>query len=152
MFSVQFRKNFTWPSFCGGCVKKLLPVISFDSGFQKIVLSIYCYFLVLVNKLIWAIFNEMKWQLPWSVISLLVDPYTSNFSSDKSLPRYVIYQKFKILAILILKKESPKNTIFPFFEGPLFRNGWSYWSKCWRVLRDFCGLSKKCISTTFSKK
>ena len=41
MVSVQFHKRLTGPSFCGGWVKnfKLLPDISFDSGFQKTVLA-----------------------------------------------------------------------------------------------------------------
>ena len=41
MVSVQFRKNFTRPSFCGRRAKKLQTFSRyfFDNGFQKIVLS-----------------------------------------------------------------------------------------------------------------
>ena len=37
MVSIQFRKNFIGPSFCGGWAKNK-PDISFDSSFQKIAL------------------------------------------------------------------------------------------------------------------
>ena len=38
MVSVQFCENFTGPLFCGGWGKKHLPDISFDGGFQNIIL------------------------------------------------------------------------------------------------------------------
>ena len=44
-----------------------------------------------------------------------------------------------------LKKQPPKKTqIFHIFKRLLFRNGEPYWYECWRILRDFCGLSRKC--------
>ena len=39
MVSVQFRKTFKGPLFCGRWDERILPDISFDTGFQKIVLS-----------------------------------------------------------------------------------------------------------------
>ena len=47
-------------------------------------------------------------------------------------------------------QKSYGKTMDPFF-GSLFHNGWTYWYECWRVLRDFCGLSKKCDFATFPK-
>ena len=42
-----------------------------------------------------------------------------------------------------LKKQPPKKTqIFHIFKRLLFRL--PYWYECWRILRDFCGLSRKC--------
>ena len=56
------------------------------------------------------------------------------------------YQQF-----LFWKKNSKKPQIFHVFKGPLFRNGWPYWYECWRVLRNSCGLSKKCGFAAFPK-
>ena len=39
-----------------------------------------------------------------------------------------------MLAIFTLKKEPPKKNHI--FKGPGFPNGWPYWCKSWRVLRD----------------
>ena len=55
------------------------------------------------------------------------------------------------MSVTFLKnKELPKETqIFHILNRPLFQNGWPYRSECWRVLRDFCGFSKKCGFATF---
>ena len=55
-------------------------------------------------------------------------------------------------AILFFEKEAVKKTqIFHIFKGPLFPNGCLYWYECWCLLRDFCGLSKKCGSRNIPK-
>ena len=74
MVSIQFRKKFTGPSFCGGWAKKLLPDISFDSGVQKIVSSSL------------LLFSCACYLVDLSVISTVVDSYTSHFSN--------IFQKY----------------------------------------------------------
>ena len=50
MISVQFRKSFAGLSFCSGWGKKLLPDISFDSRFQKDILSSLLRFLCACYK------------------------------------------------------------------------------------------------------
>ena len=53
-------------------------------------------------------------------------------------------------AIFLFGKGAAKQTqIIHIFKGLLFRNGQPHWYECWRVLRDFCGLSKKCGFATF---
>ena len=52
-------------------------------------------------------------------------------------------------AIFLLEKGAAKKIhISCIFKGLLFRNGQPYWYACWCVLRDFCGLSKKCCFAT----
>ena len=42
------------------------------------------------------------------VISTIVDPYTSFLKNEKSLPKYLIDEKFKISAFFISEKTAPK--------------------------------------------
>ena len=55
-------------------------------------------------------------------------------------------------AIFILKKEPPnQQKFFIFNKKPLFRNGSPYLYECWFVLRESCGLSKKCGFVAYFK-
>ena len=49
------------------------------------------------------------------------------------------------------RSRQKKNTNLSYFKGPLFCNGWPYWYESQRVLRDFCGLSKKYRFATFPR-
>ena len=95
----------------------------------------------------------MKKQLRRPVISTISDPYTTSFKCDKPLP-------LQMSTIFSIEKGAAKKTqIFHVFERLFFCNGQPYWGKCWRALRDFCGVttSFKCdkplplqVSTIFS--
>ena len=50
MVSVQFRKNFTVPSFCGRWASKSYTDISFEGAFKKLYCRDYCCFRVLAGK------------------------------------------------------------------------------------------------------
>ena len=55
-------------------------------------------------------------------------------------------------AIFLLKKELPKNhKVFNVLKSRDFVMGGAVDAECQCVLRDFCGLSKKCGFATFSK-
>ena len=82
MVSVQFCKNFIWPSFCGGQTKKtsnFKQIFLLIVAVKKLFRRVYCCFRVLVIKLIKTIFNEMNYQLQRPVILTIVDFYNQIF-------------------------------------------------------------------------
>ena len=141
MVSVQFRKNFTG-AFCGGWTKKLQ---TFSRHFFWEQPSKYCIaeFTAIFVCLL------LSWSRRYST-STTRNFYNNwptylNFSNMINLcPNIWFIKIFQMSAIGFLKKESPKTQICHIFKGSLFRNGWPYWYELWRILRDSCGLSKKC--------
>ena len=131
---------------------KLLPDNSYDSGFQKIILSSLllffcaCYFVHLCN-IQWnkvATSTTCNFNNKW--------PLNLNFSNMMNHWSNIWFIKnSKCHQFLFCKRSHQKTPTFSFFKGPLFCNGWPYWYQCWCVLRDFCGLSKSCSFTTFTK-
>ena len=77
-------------------------------------------------------------------------PLYLNFSNMINLCLSIWFiENSKCQQFLFWKRSRQKSTIFHIFTGPSFRNGWLYWHEYWRVLRNFCGLSKKCSFATF---
>ena len=70
-----------------------------------------------------------------------------------SIPQFLNMINFcpNIWFIENLKCQQFHFEIFHIFKEPLFRTVWPYWYECWRILRDFCWLSKKCGFATFPK-
>ena len=110
-------------------------------AFKKLYCRVYCCFCVLTFKLIETIFNNFinSWLLCLHFSNMV------NLCPNISFIKYSKCQQF-----LFWRKSRQKNTNFS-FQGALFRNGWLYWYKFWRVLRDFCGFSKKCSNAIFPK-
>ena len=127
---------------------KLLPDISFDSSFQKIVLSSLLLFLC-------ACFSNDLDDNQWNEVATWA---ARNINNTEQL--YLIVSNVVNLCpniwfirnyIIFWKKEPQKKQVFPFFKKLLFHNEWSYWYQ-WKVaLRDFSGLSKKCSFEAFPK-
>ena len=128
-------------------ISRHLVDISFESCLSK-----YCIFeftaIFVCFLLSWSRRYSMKW-------SSNFDPYTpipQFFKYDKPLPKYLIHSIFnENVSNLYFEKGAAKKThkFFRFLKGRLFCNGWSYWQECFRVWRDFCGLSKKYGVPTF---
>ena len=77
-------------------------------------------------------------------------PIYLNFSNMiKLCPNIWFIKNSKFQQFVFWKRSRQKTQIFHIFKGPLFRNGWPYWYEFWRILRDSCGLSKKCGFATF---
>ena len=149
MVSVQFRKNFTGPPFCGGWTKKLQ---TFSRHFFWEQPSKYCiaeFTAIFVCLLLsWSRRYSTKW--------------SSNF--DGPWPLYLIFLNIINLCLNIwfiknsecsqffhLKKEPPKEHKFFIFRRLLFRNGQPYWYECWRILREFFGFSKSNFSQNIAR-
>ena len=124
MVSVQFRKNFTGPPFCGGWTKKLQ---TFSRHFFWEQPSKYCiaeFTAIFVCLLLsWSRRYSMKWSSNFDGPQF--QQYIPQFFKyDKPLPKYLIHWKFKMSAIFILKKEPPKNPkFFMFLRGRYFVMG-----------------------------
>ena len=123
---------------------KLLPDISFDSSFQKIVLSSLLLFLCACfsNDLddnqwnevaTWAARNINNTEQLYLIVSNVVN----------LCPNIWFIKNSGCQQFLFRKQDRQKSQIFPFFKGPLFCN--------WRVLRDFSGISKKYSFETLPK-
>ena len=145
MVSVQFckiTKNF-----------KLLADTFFWERLSNIVYQVYCHFHVLVIKFILD-------YIQWNIVATSTirnfnnsSPLYLNFSNiiNLCLNNWFI-EDLKISSIFFWKRSRQKiPQIFHILKGPLFRNGRSYWYKYWRILRDFCGLSKNCGFWIFPK-
>ena len=152
MVSVQFRKNFTGLSFCGGWTRKRQTFSKHLFWEQP---SKYCIpeFTAFLCACYWVDLEDVHW-------NKVATSTTCNFNN--SWPLYLIFlniinlcpniwfiKNSKCQQFVFWKRSRQKTQIFHIFKGPLFRNGWLYWYECWRVLRDFCGLSKKCSFATF---
>ena len=147
MVSVQFRKIFTGP--------RTVDQKTFSAHFLWERPSKYCIVeltVVLVCLLLsWSRRYSMKWSsnLDGSYFNNSWPLYL-NFSNMINLcPNIWFIKNSKCQQFFHLKKEPPKKIVFHIFKRLLFRNGQPYWYECWRVLRDFCGLSKKCGFATF---
>ena len=141
------------PSLYGGWTKnfKLLPDVSFDSDFQKIALSSL---LLFSCASYWVDPVYIQWnEVATSAACNFNNSWALYLSFSNIINLIVqIFGSLKIQnsAIFILKKKSPKK-FFHIYIGLLFRNGGPYWYECCCVLRDLCGLSKKCSFVTFPK-
>ena len=120
---------------------KLLADISFEGSLQNTVLPSLMLFLCVCYEVTTSTarnFNN-SWPLYlnfWNMINLS--------------PIFWFIQNSKCQQFFFVEKTTAKKAqIFHIFKGLLFRNGWPYWHECWRALRDFCGLSKKCGFTIF---
>ena len=135
MVSVQFCKKVKGLSLCDGWTKKsssFYQTFLLIVAFKKLHCQVYCYFRVLVIRLIKTMFNE-----------------TSTVRNSKnSWPLYLNFLNM-INLFYFVKRAAKKNQ---FFKEPLFRNGWLCWCECWCVWRDFFWLSKKCNFATFPKR
>ena len=64
-------------------------------------------------------------QAPRPVISTIVEPYMLFYENEKSLPKYLIHEKFKISAFFISEKQPQKlakfSTFYLIFKGSLFQ-------------------------------
>ena len=143
MVSVEFRKNVTGPPFCGGWTKKIQTFSRHLFWEQP---SRYCiaeFTAISVCLLLsWSRRHSTSMARNFNNIWPL---YLIFFKCNKPLPKYLIHWKFQMSAIFSFEKGAAKKTqIFHIFKRLLFRNGQPYWYECWRVLRDFCGFSKKC--------
>ena len=133
MVSVQFRENFTGPSFC--CVKaeKFQTFTSsyFDSGLQKIVLSslllfsCICYWVDL-DDIQWnevAISSARSFNNSWPL-------YLNFFKYDKRCPNIWFIKNSRCQQFLFWKKSHQKTQTFHLFKRPLFRKRWPYSHEC----------------------
>ena len=152
MVSFQFHKNFSGPSFCDGWTKNLQ---TFSKQFFLERPSTYC----IVEFTAIFMFCLLRWskRYQWNKVatSLARDfnngwpPYL-NFSNMINLwPNIWFIKNSKCHQFLFWKRRRQKTKFLNIFKGPSFCNGWSYWYECWRVLRDFWELSKKCGFGTF---
>ena len=124
MVSVQFQKRFKGPLFCDAAAEKL---------------QIFTRYFFSVATSTARKFNNSR-------------PLYLKFSNIINLSQIFDSVEIAIPVTFILEKESPKNTNFSFFlKEPLFRNGWLFSHECWRLVRDFCGLPKRCSFTTIPK-
>ena len=148
MVSVQFHKYLEDRHFVVGGQKnfKLLSDISFDTGFQKNVLSNLLLF-SFACVLRWSRIYSMKW-----IATTTVCRFNNSwrlylhFSRMINLCANIWFTKnSKCQQCLFWRKSRQKTHKF------FIRNESFYWYECWRVLRDFCGLSKKCSFATFPK-
>ena len=170
MVSVQFCKNVTGPPFSGGWKKKLQTfsrgffwgrpskycIVEFTAVFACLLLSWFQRYSM--NSTARNFNNRVRLQSKWLWVQVQLQSLNSwplylNFSNMINLcPSIWFIKNSKRQQFVFLEKELPKTTHFlNVFRGPLVRNGWPYWYKCWRVLRDLCGLSKKYCFTTFPK-
>ena len=124
MVSVQFRNSFTGPLFCGGWSKKILADISFDSGFQQIVLaslllfSCACY-LVDLDDIQW---NEAATSTASNFNNIW--PLYLNYSNMINLcPNIWFIEKSKCQWFLFWKKNRQKNKLFIFSKIRYFVMG-----------------------------
>ena len=151
MVSVQFSKSFTGPPFCGGWTKKLQ---TFNTHFLWERPSKYCIFELTVVFVCLLLSWSRRYSMKWSLTARNFNnswPLYLNFSNMINLCSNIWFIKnAKCQWFFFKKKEPPKETqIFHISKGLLFRNGWLYWYEYWRVLRDYCGFSKKCGFATF---
>ena len=152
MVYIQFCKNFTGLPFCGVWTKNLQ---TFSRNFFWERPSKYCIVELTAVSMCLLLSWSRRYSMKWS--SNLGGSYFNNswplylnFSNMINLCPNIWFIKNSKCQYFFLKKGPPKETqIFHISRGPLFRNGWAYWSEYWRVLRDFCGFSKKCCFTTF---
>ena len=139
----NFTKNLQGRHFVVGGLKnfKLLPDISFDSDFQKVVLS---------NLLFLCAFYQGDLDdIQWNEVTTWT---ASNFNNSWYLyilhfsniinPNIWFIKNPKCQQFLFWRKSGQNNRNFSFFKGPLFRKGSFYWYEYWRVLREFFGLSQ----------
>ena len=152
MVSIQFWKNFTGPPFCGGWTKKLQTL---SRHFFREPPSKYCiveFTAVFVCLLLsWSRRHSMKLSSNFDSpqFQQLLTPTPHFFKYDKLLPKIWFIKNSKCPQYFFEEGAAKKTQIFHIFKGPLFHNGWPYWYECWRVLRDFWWLSKKCGFATF---
>ena len=150
MVSVQFFKKITGPLFCGEWIKRLLTDISFESGLQNFVLSsllLFPCYLVDLDDIQW---NEVASSTTRNFINSW--PLHLNFLNMANLCPNISFIKNKKCDQFFFEKRAVKKTKnFHIFKGSSFCNGEPYCYECWRVLRDFCGLSNKCCFATFPK-
>ena len=151
MVSGQFGKNFT---FCGGQTKNLQTFSRHLFREQPSKCCIVEFTAIFVCLLLsWSRRYSMKW-------SSNFDGPAHNFNNRWSLylnfpnminlcPNIWFIKNSKCQQFVFWKRSRQKTQIFHIFKGPLFRNGWPYWYEFWRILRDSCGLSKKCGFATF---
>ena len=152
MVSFQFHKNITAPSFCDGWTKNLQ---TFSLQFFLERPSTYC----IVEFTAIFMFCLLRWskRYQWNKVatSLARDfnnswPLYLNFSNMINLwPNIWFIKNSKCHQFLFWKRRRQKTKFLNIFKGPSVCNGWSYWYECWRVLRDFWELSKKCGFGTF---
>ena len=117
----------------------------FRTAFKILYYRVYCYFCVLVIK---VDLDDIQWT---KVATSTAHNYNNNwpiylnFSNMINLcPNIWFIKNSKCQQFVFWKRSRQKTQIFHIFKGPLFRNGWPYWYEFWRILRDSCGLSKKC--------
>ena len=152
MVSFQFHKNFTGPSFCDGCTKNLQ---TFSKQFFLEWLSTYC--IVEFTAIFMCCLLRWSKRYQWNKVatSLARDfnnswPLYLNFSNMINLcPNIWFIKNSKCHQFLFWKRRRQKTKFLNIFQRPSFCKWWSYWYECWRVLRDFCELSKKCGFGTF---
>ena len=100
----------------------------------------------------WSRRHLIKWSCnfdgPWFQHSWLL--YLIFLNMKNLCPNMWFIKNSKCQQFFYLKKEPPKKPqVFNIFKGLLFHNRLPYWYECWRLLRDFCELSKKCGFATF---
>ena len=97
----------------------------------------------------------MKFQIRRPLISTIVDPYSLIFQISETFAQIFDSLKIRNVSNFYFEKRTVKETeIFHIFKGLLFLNGSRInveCYECWRVLRDFHALSKKCGFAIFSE-
>ena len=94
------------------------------TAFKELYCRVYCYFYVLLIKMIQAILSELKQQLWRPVYSTLVDPYTSIFQICQTFAQIFDSLKLSNVSNISLKKEPlKKHKFFIFLKGGLFVMG-----------------------------
>ena len=139
MVSVQFPTNFTGPSFCGGRTKRLQ---TFSRHFSWEQSSKYCIAEFTAIFVCLLLSGCRRYSMKWS--KQLRRPVNL-------CPNIWFINNSKCQQFFHLKKQPPKKQVFHNFKRLFFRNGQPYWYEWWRVLWDFCGLSKQCAFPTFSE-
>ena len=129
---------------------KLLADISFESGLQNTALPSLMLFLC---SCYYVDLDDIQWN---EVATSTARNFNNSWPLYLHFPNMInlcpniwFIKNSKCQQFFHLKKQPPKKQIFHIFKRLLFRNGQPYWYECWRVLRDFCGLSKKCGFATF---
>ena len=148
----SISQKFTGRPFCGGSTKnfKCLADIFFWEGFQNILLLSL---LLFSFASYWPDLHDIQWnEVATSTARNFNNnwPLYLNFSNMVNFCPNNWFIKNQYVSNFYFEKGAAKKIqFFHIFKGPSFRNGWPYWYKRWRVLRDFCELSKKCGFATF---
>ena len=145
----NFTKNLQACHFVVGGLKsfKLLSVISFDSGCQKIVLSNLPLFSC-------ACYKDARDNIQQNEVATSTARNFSNrylhFSRIITLcPNIWFAKNSECQQFLFWRKSRQKNKFF--FKEPLFCNGSLYWCECWLFWETFVGFLKNVAPQLFPK-